>query len=55
MGVPIVAQQKQIGPVSMRMQVQAPAWLIGLRIQHWLELWCRLQMWFGSHVAVAEV
>ena len=27
----------------------------GLRIQHCGELWCRLQMWLGSRVAVAVV
>ena len=26
-----------------------------LRIWHCHELWCRLQMWLGSHVAVAVV
>ena len=44
LGVPIMAQQKQIGLVSMRMQVQSLALLGGLRIQHCRELWCRLQM-----------
>ena len=24
-----------------------------LRIQHCCELWCRLQMWLGSHIALA--
>ena len=27
----------------------------GLRIQHCCELWCRLQTWLGSRVAVALV
>ena len=30
-----------------------PALLGGLRIQHCHELWCRLQMRIGSHIAVA--
>ena len=51
--VPVVAQQKQIWRVSMRMQVLSLALLSGLRTQHCRELWCRLQTWLGSHVAVA--
>ena len=31
------------------------ALLSGLRIQHFCELWCRLQMWLGFSVAVAVV
>ena len=38
---------------SMRTQVQSLALLSGLRIWHCCELWCRLQMWLGSGVAVA--
>ena len=38
----------------MRMWVRTLALLLGLRIQH-CELWCRLQMWLGSGVAVALV
>ena len=30
-----------------------PGLALGLRIQHGCELWCGLQMWLGSHVAVA--
>ena len=41
--------------VSMRLWVQSPALLIGLRIQHCHELWCRLQTQLGSHVAVSVV
>ena len=54
-GVPIVAQRKHISPVSMRMRVRSPALLSGLRIQCCHELWCRSQMWLGSHIAVAVV
>ena len=36
----------------MSMQVQFLALLDGLRIQCCCELWCRLQMWFGFHIAV---
>ena len=31
------------------------ALLSGLRIWHYCELWCRLQTWLGSSVAVAVV
>ena len=31
------------------------ALLSGLRIQHCRELWCRLQTWLGSRIAVALV
>ena len=51
--VPIVAQQKRIRLVSMRMQVRSLALLSGLRIRRCRELWCRSQMWLGSGVAVA--
>lgn len=40
-GIPVVAQQKQIWPVSMRMHVQSLALLGGLGIQCCHELWCR--------------
>ena len=40
-GVLVVAQQKQICLVSIRMQVQSLASLSGLRIQRCCELWCR--------------
>ena len=39
--------------VSMRMWVQSLASPSGLRIQHCSELWCRLQTWLGSGVAMA--
>ena len=37
----------------MRFQVQYLMLLSGLRIHCGRELWCSLQMWFGSNVAVA--
>ena len=37
----------------MRMWVRSLASLSWLRIQHCHELWCRLQMWLRSGVAVA--
>ena len=37
----------------MRTRVPSLASISGLRIQHCCELWCRLQMRFGSRVAVA--
>ena len=39
----------------MRMQVQSPTSLSGLRIQLYGELWCRSQRWLGSCVAMAVV
>ena len=35
--------------------VRSLASLSGLTIRHCRELWCRSQMWLGSHVAVAVV
>ena len=46
-------QQKWIQPVSIRTQVQSLALLIGLRIWHCYELWCRSQTRLRSHIAVA--
>ena len=40
---------------TMRMQVRSLASLSELRIWHCRELWCRLQMWPGSSIAVAVV
>ena len=37
----------------MRLRVWSLALLSVLRIQHCHELWCRLQMQLGSHIAVA--
>ena len=54
-GVPIVAQWV-MNPASIHeMWVPSLAFLSGLRIWHCLELWCSLQMQFGSRVAVAVV
>ena len=52
-GVPVVAQQKQIQQGTMRLQIQSLASLCGLRIQHYLQLWCRSQMPLRSGVDVA--
>ena len=51
--VPIMAQWKWISLVTMRTQVPSLSSLSGLRIWHCHELWCRLQMWLGSDIAVA--
>ena len=50
-GVPVVVQRKLIQLVSMRMWVQSLALLSGSGIWHHHELWCRLQMRLGSHIA----
>ena len=55
LGVPIIAQQKQIRLVTMRLCIQSLALLSGLQIQRCHELWCWLQMWLGSVVAVAPI
>ena len=47
-----MAQQKRIWLGTMSFQVWSPASLIGLRIWHCHELWCRSQTWFRSGVAV---
>ena len=52
-GVPLVTQQIWTWLASMRTQVQSLALLSGLRIQNYGELWGRLQMHLGSHIAVA--
>ena len=52
-GVPIVAQQKQIGLGTMRLHIRSLAPLSGSRIRCCHELWCRSQMRLGSGVAVA--
>ena len=41
-GVPIVVQQKGIQLGTTRFRVQSLASLLGLRIRHCCELWCRL-------------
>ena len=38
---------------TLRMRVQSPTLLSGLRIWCCCELWCRFQIWLRSHVAVA--
>ena len=50
-----MVQWKQIRLGTMRLQVQSPALLRGLWIQHCCELWCRSQTWLGSGIAVAVV
>ena len=47
LGVPMVAQRKQIWLASLRTQVRSPALLSGLRILSCCELWCRSQMQLG--------
>ena len=54
-GVSVVAQQKRIWLVSMRMRVWFLASLSGLRIWHCHELFCRSQTQLRSGVAVAMV
>ena len=53
-GLPIVAQRKRTQLVSKRMQIQSLALLSELRIWHCRELWCSLQTWLRSDVAVAS-
>ena len=52
-GVLVEVQRKQIRRGTMRLQVQSPAFISGLRIWHRRELWCRSQMRLRSGVAVA--
>ena len=47
LGVPVVAQQKRIQRVSMRMRVPFLASLSGLRIRRCRELWCKSQTPLG--------
>ena len=51
-GVPVVAQWKQIQLGTMRLWVQSLASFSGLRIWCCRELWCRAKMWLESLVAV---
>ena len=53
MGVPVVAQGKQIWLASRRTHVQSLALLSRLRIWRCHELWSRSKTWLGSWVAVA--
>ena len=55
MGVTLVAQGKQIRLGTMRLRVQSLALLSGLEIWYCRELWCGLQRWLRSGVAVAVV
>ena len=48
-GVPIM--ELRLG--TMRLWVRSLPLLSGLTIRHCCELWCRLQTWLGSCVAVA--
>ena len=52
-GLPLVAQQKQIRLLSMRIQARSLALLSGLRIWHCCELWFGSQIQPRSHIAVA--
>ena len=52
-GVPIMVQWKQIQPGTTTLPVRSLALLSGLRIWCCCVLWCRLQMWAGSGIAVA--
>ena len=51
-GVPIVAQWKQIQLRTMRFQVRSLASLSGLRIRHCHELWCGSQTRLGSEAQI---
>ena len=55
MGVPVVAQWKQIQLGTLRLWVQYLASLSRLRIWCCRELWCKSQMQLRSGVAVAMV
>ena len=52
-GVPVMAQQKQIQPGTMRLQVQSLGSLSGLRIPHCRELWCSSQTPLIALIAAA--
>ena len=52
-GLPIVVQWKQIQLGTIRLWVQSLALLSRLRTRHCCELWCRLQTWLRSHIAMA--
>ena len=54
-GAPAVAQWVTNQIASMRLRVQSLARLSGLRILCCCELWCGLQTWLGSRMAVAVV
>ena len=48
-----MARRKRIRLGTVRLWVRSLASLSGLRIRRCRELWCRLQMWLRSGVAVA--
>ena len=50
---PLWLSEKRIQQGTTRLWVPSLASLSGLRIQCCHELWCRLQTWLGSHIAVA--
>ena len=50
---PLWLSGEQIRLGTMRLRVRSLASLIGLRIRHCCELWCRSQMRLRSRVAVA--
>ena len=50
---PLWLSRLQTWLVSTRMRIWSLASLSGLRVQHFCELWRRLQTWLGSCVAVA--
>ena len=52
LGVPVVVQRKRIRLGTMRLWVWSLALLSGIRIWRCHELWCRLQMRLGCHLAV---
>ena len=52
LGVPVVARQKQIWLVSMRIRVWSPVLLSGWAIWCCHELWCRWQTWLRSRIAL---
>ena len=54
-GAPVLAQRKQFWLAFTRTQVQSLASISGLKIPHCCELWCSLQIWLGSLVAVAKL
>ena len=55
LGVPVMAQWLTNPTRNHEVAGLILALLSGLRIWHCRELWCRLQMWLGSRVAVALV
>ena len=53
LGVPVLAQRKQIRLGIKRLRVQSLTLLSGLKIQHCHELWCRSQTQLRSGVTMA--